>query len=377
MRPTIPNWIRGRTLDECVESGADNFLHLRLGAALLVIFGHGFAVTNALVPLRDPIARALPLTASQMIGVMMFFVASGLLIVLSYERRPELVRFLVARALRLWPALIVCVFAWAFVLGPMLSILPVREYFATGVPFVYFTHNISLYYDDIVGFLPGVFAHNTDPPAVNISLWTLPIEARAYLIVAAIGATGLLRRRWLTSALIAAAIGWFVLRPWYTHTAAVGFAYFGRVLLGMFGVGALACIWRRHVRASTGVMLLLFAMAIATRTRNDATPLLWLTIAYFVFWLAYVPKLPRMPRDWDLSYGTYLWGFPVQQCIGSLGVRDPYVLFALAVPAVLPIAAASWVLIERPMMQLKSRLGRPRLRAPDIAQPASDMPASS
>jgi peptidoglycan/LPS O-acetylase OafA/YrhL len=349
----IPRWIAGRTLAQCIEDGADNLLLLRLGAALLVIFGHGFAVTNALVPLRDPIHWAFPMTASQLLGVMVFFVTSGFLIVLSFERRPELVRFLIARALRLWPALIVCIFAWAFVLGPILSELPVREYFATGQPFVYFVRNISLYFD-IQPSLPGVFTHNPGSAIVNVSIWTLPYEASAYLCVAALGVIGVLRRPLLASLLIAVAIGWFVLLPWYVPDGPKGIPYFGRVLLALFGIGALACLWRRHVRISTAVMLLFAVLALATRTRSSAAPLLWLSIAYFVFWFAYVPRLPRIPRDWDLSYGTYLWGNPIQQCLAQFGVRDPFVMFALTVPLVLPTAIGSWLAIERPMLRWKS-----------------------
>lgn len=355
----IPRWILGRTLAQCVDDGVDNLLVLRLGAALLVIFGHSFAVTNALVPLRDPIHWAFPMTASQLLGVMIFFVASGFLIVLSFERRPELVRFLSARALRLWPALIVCVSAWAFVLGPVLSELPLREYFATGQPLVYFARNISLYFD-IQPSLPGVFTHNPGSAIVNVSIWTLPYEAGAYLCVAALGVIGVLRRPVIASILITAAIGWFVLLPWYIPDGPKGLAYFGRVLLALFGTGAMACLWRRYLRLSTGAMLLLALLALVTRTQAGAMPLLWLGIAYFVFWFAYVPRLPRIPQDWDLSYGTYLWGFPIQQCIAQLGLRDPFLLFAITVPIVLPIAIASWLAVERPMLRWKSMFRRAR-----------------
>jgi len=204
-----------------------------------------------------------------------------------------------------------------------------------------------------------VFAHNPGSPVVNVSLWTLPNEARAYLCVAAAGVIGLWRYRILASALILAAISWFVLRPWYTHVGADGYAYFGRVLLALFGFGALACLWRRSLPVSTGIMLALVAAALATRQVNAAAPLLWLTIAYFVFWLAYVPRLPQIPRGWDLSYGTYLWAFPIQQTMTLLGVRDPFVLFAIVVPAVLPVAAASWLLIERPMLRWKAKVRGP------------------
>ncbi|MEO6690467.1 MAG: hypothetical protein ABIS07_10950, partial [Dokdonella sp.] len=83
-------------------------------------------------------------------------------------------------------------------------------------------------------------------------------------------------------------------------------------------------------------------------------PVIWLTLAYFVFWFAYVPRLPTIPKEFDLSYGVYLWAWPVQQSVIMLGhVREPLVVFAITAPIVLVIAAFSWRYIEKPALALK------------------------
>ena len=187
--------IAGRSLAECVESGRDNILQLRLLAALLVVLGHSFVLVGQDAVTSEPLHRLLPRTYSHLVGVTIFFTISGFLITLSYQRRPDLLRFACARLLRLWPALAIVVGAWAFVLGPMLTALPLRDYFgqgdAGGTVYRYFWTNISLVH--IWTGLPGLFGANPMAHQANGSLWTIPYEAAMYVGVAAVGALRLLR----------------------------------------------------------------------------------------------------------------------------------------------------------------------------------------
>jgi peptidoglycan/LPS O-acetylase OafA/YrhL len=348
----------GRTLADCLDGGRDNFLVLRLLAALMVVLGHSFLIVGGDVSGNEPLHRILPRTYAHLAGVAMFFAISGFLITLSFERRPDLVRFARARALRLWPALVVVVAAWTFVLGPMLSTLPADAYFGAGddhgTAYRYFWSNISLF--RLWPWLPGLFESNPIPRHVNGSLWTIPWEATMYVAVALAGVLRLLRFPWLASAVIVALVAALVLWPIYSSdAAATGQLPLGYELAACFGAGSIACLLRRFVPVSTGIMLLLALVAFAGRD----TLLIWPAILYFVFWFAYVPRLPAMPRDADLSYGTYLWAFPVQQAVVQItGVESPAGLFLIATPIVLAIAAASWFLIERPALRLKQRSHR-------------------
>jgi peptidoglycan/LPS O-acetylase OafA/YrhL len=63
------------------------------------------------------------------------------------------------------------------------------------------------------------------------------------------------------------------------------------------------------------------------------------------------------PRN-DLSYGLYLYGYPVQQVLLAAGVTGASAatwpgFAALSVLAVLPFAAASWWCVERPSHALR------------------------
>jgi peptidoglycan/LPS O-acetylase OafA/YrhL len=95
-------WMGGRSLAQCVDDKRDNILLLRLVAALLVVFGHSVLAGRG-SPIYQGIREALPATPLHVVGLLMFFATSGFLITLSFERRPELLRFLRARFLRLCP----------------------------------------------------------------------------------------------------------------------------------------------------------------------------------------------------------------------------------------------------------------------------------
>lgn len=91
-----------------------------------------------------------------------------------------------------------------------------------------------------------------------------------------------------------------------------------------------------------------------------------LPVAYLCMWAAISLPLPfsRVGRKNDISYGVYLYGFPVQQLLVLFGVHHLGLpLFTLlSLLATLPVAAASWFLVERPAMSLKSLVGTRRLQ---------------
>lgn len=358
-RERLLRLIRGRSLEACLESRRDNILALRLIAALLVIFGHSFPLAEPLSWPDDPIRMLLPRTASYLVGLMMFFTISGFLISLSYIRNPDLVRFLRARFLRIWPALAVVIVLWAFVFGPLLSTLSPAQYFATAGTgadaYTYAWGGILIF--DIHRFLPGVFEHNPIPRMVNGPLWSIVAEAKLYLWVAGAGTLRLFRFPRIASAMIAALLAWLFASAF----ASGAFAYENNLLLvvqGFFGAGAIACLLRRHIPVSTPIMAVVAAACVLSRTTPYETPCTWLAIGYGVLWFSYIPRLPQIPHGIDLSYGAYLWAWPIQQAIVSFGVRRPTLLIAIGMPVILAFAALSWFLVERPALRLKDRSRR-------------------
>jgi peptidoglycan/LPS O-acetylase OafA/YrhL len=93
---------------------------------------------------------------------------------------------LAKRALRIFPGLLVCTVLSVVVLGPWLTTLDMATYWRNEHTRGYFT-NLVLY---MTYHLPGVFAQNKLPHAVNGSLWSLPIEFLMYLLLALLGLLG-------------------------------------------------------------------------------------------------------------------------------------------------------------------------------------------
>ncbi len=114
------------------------------------------------------------------VAVAVFFVISGYLIVESFERTKSAGVFILSRALRLYPALIVTLLILSLVLGPIVTEQSVADYFSALPILDYFVMNLSfLQYSDP---LPGVFARNPAAGAVDGSLWTLMYEVECYAL---------------------------------------------------------------------------------------------------------------------------------------------------------------------------------------------------
>ena len=164
-----------------LASGRDNNFNLiRFIAASLVLISHSYPLAMGKgfpEPLSEPLA-----TSWGSIAVDVFFVASGFFIAASFSLKSSFKSFVMARILRIYPALIVVTILTVFVLGPIFSNLTVFDYFTSSQTYQYLIKNMTL----ITGIeynLPGVFSENPYEHAVNGSLWTLPYEIKMYFLL--------------------------------------------------------------------------------------------------------------------------------------------------------------------------------------------------
>lgn len=173
-------------LSELIGDRDNNLNLVRITAALAVLVTHSFALT--LGPNAEPLRQHLGTTLGTM-AVDVFFVASGFLVTFSLAKRQSVLEFVLARALRILPALFVMLLLSVAVLGPAFTALPLADYFADRRVATYLIKGATL----VTGIefeLPGVFLRNPYPAVVNGSLWTLPWEVAMYglLLLAWIGA---------------------------------------------------------------------------------------------------------------------------------------------------------------------------------------------
>jgi len=128
-----------------------------------------------------------------------FFALSGFLVAGSALRIQETGRFLLNRALRIFPALSVETLLSAFILGPVFTSLTLWQYLTNPEFYRYFGNMVGwVYY-----FLPGVFENNPLPRVINGQLWTLPPEFWCYFLMAFALTTRLIMKRRVLLALAA------------------------------------------------------------------------------------------------------------------------------------------------------------------------------
>ncbi len=283
-----------------------------------------------------------------------FFALSGFLVTGSALRTGAVRPFITLRAIRIVPALFVEITLSALVLGPLLTTWALRDY----VSDIRFWE----YFGNVVGRirfeLPGVFEHNPVPNTVNQNLWTLKPEFYCYIVMALMIGVGLVRRRVLFAMLSAAII---LAATVAAHMRGFGITegnYHWTVVVFYFLVGCLYFQWRDRLPMHWS----LFAAALAASIVLMSAPREWCFLVppfltYCVIYIGLLPlRLPQRIRKLDVSYGIYLYGFPIQQALvyqTDLVHGSGLVLFAISAPLVVLFALFSWLWIEKPFLAVK------------------------
>lgn len=297
----------------------------RLMLALTVVVSHSFTLTGGLA---EPLVAETGQVSLGILAVLGFFGLSGYLVTASRDRL-SVGPFLRNRALRIFPGywLALAFGAVAATLGAAL----VHERVAAADAVGYVVSNLALL--PVVESLPPAF----DGTRVNGSLWTLGVEAVCYVVLA------LTPARWLRPValgLVPALLAVYVVREGYELQLGLAFlagscAYLLRVPVTIIGTMAAVAI------AIVGYGLHL-------------TPLAGMAVAFAALGLA---KLP-IRWDRDLSYGVYVFAYPIGQLLGItvIGTLGVAAMAAATIALVLPVAWLSWTLVESRAMRLRSRV---------------------
>lgn len=340
-----------RTIGEAErqQGKQNNFLLIRLIAAAAVIYGHSYAISPTPGHV-DLVTRCLGSVWSGGVALYVFFVMSGFLVTASLVNRRSLAQYLTARALRIFPGLLVCLLLMTLVLGPLATELPLDQYFGNPEVSAYFTNNLFLI--ECHHVLPGVFQHNPNA-GVNGSLWSLHLEGRLYLFLAALGILGLVHRRRLYNVAAVGLVLAGIFAPERFAMVAKNSNDLACSLL--FLIGSLVYVNRNHIPLHNGVALFFLFVAFLFHDTNRFPYAFAALLVYGVLWLAYVPKIPALNRLGDYSYGVYIYGWPVQQVMKSaFPGSTPLQIFAMSLPTALALAVVSWHLIEKPALSLKN-----------------------
>jgi peptidoglycan/LPS O-acetylase OafA/YrhL len=370
---------------------------LRLILAVSVLFVHSASLWRPanpdpdLMPLLNPLP--IPTWALSTALVPLFFALSGFLVAGSAENLP-LRDFIANRALRIVPALLVEVTLCGLLLGPLVTTLPIHDYFRDPAFSKYFLNVLGwIHYE-----LPGVFKNNPETYYVNGSLWTVPHELSVYVALAASVYLGVFERRKLLLISVAALFG-VAIAIYFATAHAIHFPGSGALneifvtrgaarLLPVFFTGVLFYCYRDRIPFHGGIAAAAAAAYLGAtwlvqrETMLSPVGVLFTAplFAYVVVWIGLSPRFSLRGRHlWilpigaltagDFSYGIYLYGYPLQQTLLHFfpGTWNTLGFFCASLTVVASFAVLSWYLVERPILRLR-RHTRSGLRTETIAE---------
>ncbi|MBD9512745.1 acyltransferase family protein [Pseudomonas sp. PDM22] len=330
----------------------NNFLFIRLLAATAVVIGHSFplAATQCGHCIEPHIALGIP-TPIHGIGVDIFFVVSGFLITASAEKN-SLKDYMISRILRIYPGLIACLLLMAFVIGPIFTALPARDYFSSSTTYTYLLKPLSVFNSTQFNLPDVKFTETNNGTSVNGSLWTIPVEMRMYLLMASAAILSIYPRIPFKNS-IPTAFAILITLHFTTEQFSTGTIK----LACLFLSGALLYVFRSRIPYSPLLLAGLFGLCIVFKNSDAADAILNITICYATIFFAYCKKIKLPSHIEDYSYGIYLYAFPIQQVAANLlPWAGPYWIIAISVPASWAAGAISWNLIEKPFLALKNGL---------------------
>lgn len=343
-----------------MERHRNNIGLLRLLFALLVIVGHAPELIDG-SRMRDPFTHFFHALSLGEVSVDAFFLLSGYLITQSMMRSSSLADYLRRRVLRIYPAFVLAWIVSVYAFGPavgghpaLLGIRPLLGIAVLAIP----------------PRLPGALS-GLPYPLLNGAMWTIQYEFACYLMIAALGVLGFLQRRGtilVVTAVTAAA--------YCANHCGIG-PQKGAVheairFTCIFLIGSIFFLFQDAIfpRLSRRVALLsaLIACVLMFHDGRFAELALITVGATALFWLAFRASLGRLQRindNWDVSYGVYLYGWPIEMLIlwHARGL-SPWALAAVALPCAIIAGAASWWGLEkwtRDLFRAPSRTARQAL----------------
>lgn len=280
----------------------------------------------------------------------------------SWERDRNFIHYIIKRFFRIIPAMAAFVIFAACIIGPMVTTLPLKEYFSNNLFKSYFL-NIFLYTSYS---LPGVFEMNPYPYAVNGSIWSLPIEFIMYFLIPVIYKIGGFIKG---KAIIFITVGICLLSIiWQINFFDIRVVFYamdlGQVIsiIPFYFLGIMVSMIEtdKKIFNIVAAIVLIFTF----QSINISSIILrhlasYLLLPYIVFSIAFNKRERRFNFDdkFEISYGIFLYGFLVQQLmIYILYKKEIYLsagcmlLLCLVISVILALFSSKY--IEKPMQKL-------------------------
>lgn len=339
------------SVEERLNNPNIGFTVLRLVLAVVVLTSHEWPIGGYG---REPAVLDLPIGHW---AVTAFFALSGFLVTRS-RMRTDLGRYLTRRMLRIYPGYLACLCVIAFVFAPLSTVWAGGGSWRWSSAAGYLFDNLSLKIEQngIANTLPHVpFARAWDG-----SLWTLFYDLCCYI---GVGLVLTCAAHWHHPLTIAAwcccaAVDTLQNTPDAVHdTTLTNLVYLG----SFFFAGALIAQYSDRIPVDLRLAALSVALAAVAAWFGLLSSLGSPAVAYLCVWTGLNLAARHRKQVVDLSFGVFLYAFPVQQMLNFVDIRrlPAGIAVAVAISVTLPIAALSWKYLESPALRLKARLTGP------------------
>ena len=293
------------------------------------------------------------------LAVWAFLIISGFLVARSREIN-DLTSFVIARFLRIYPGFVLVTVVETFIIAPVFYDGKLYDYFA------HFSlahlHNIFLWPQD--SYIPNVF--NKLPfGAMNGSLWTVPLELSFYIVLVIVTFIASFRLPYIYAlAFFASLIGQFVLVYLnITYNSSTlnllnGITAFQFITYSSYFLAG-TCAWkyRALIQMNPGGLVIAFVSMFAARNSYFAPLAVTFCLPYIILYIAISGSFGTVMarKIGDLSYGTYLFAYPITNCVVQLTKQrlPSLVVFLIACPVILGVASLSWRFVEKPCLSMK------------------------
>lgn len=327
---------------------SNNLDFLRLVLATAVVFLH--LAFLAKTPLTESVSESLHWLSGSAVST--FFIVSGFLIYMSYDRRETVINYFWGRFLRLYPAYILLILFSSclyFLVGDgslVGSYASEIKYFIANAVFLNF----------LAPTIDGVFSTNPEP-FINGSLWTLKIEVMFYCMVPIIYM--LLERKYSYLYMLVIYVLSFIYKDFILlHKDTIPIAEtLASQLPGqmMYFVSGIFCFKYFDILKRQFSALLIASVILMWLNFYYLQPFVIAVFITLVF--ISLPNVVSFKKFGDISYGVYIFHFPIIQLFIAYGVVFNTVSsFFLLIITVFLVSTLSWKLVEAPSLRLKDRV---------------------
>lgn len=339
------------------KSTCNNFDFLRFLFAILVVVSHSFALAGV----GESYQWLSKMTNHQInwasIGLNGFFVISGYFIFQSLERSKDLLDYFKKRFLRLFPALFV-VLLLTIVLAPLVykSEIP---FFKNNAVYTYLPNNISLY--NFQSSIKGIFDGNAYH-SINGSLWTIRYEFSLYIAVALL--FFFRTQKQLVTVILLFVFTIFMLLYIFCLNRFGGSSLFGlqglHILnLGTFFIsGSLLASLQfekiKHKSVIFGISVLILMLSLYFNCYDSVKHLVFPIVILLIGFIP-LPFIRAFGKFGDMSYGIYIYSFPIQQTLMYFFKLKTYELLIFSVMLSIVFGYLSWHLIEKRALKYKRK----------------------